>query len=274
MNYRVGPSMDNRPYFNFFRKKIEKFDVDKTLFMNYSTAALLNSQLKNSLFPKDVTHLFVTGGASLIFAVIFIFVPLVFSSTGRIRWPRKTNTLVYFACLGAGFIIIELVYIQIFMKLIGYPLYTYSAVVFALLLAAGLGSFASQRLGIHTSKRFYLAFSGIVITGACLLVAHQSVFDYFLNFSTPIRVLVAMLLIIPQGFFMGMPFPLGILAVEKHPRGAIAWAWALNGLFTVIGGLFCVLFSIFIGFKQTLLVALGLYLLAFFMFAGMRSSKE
>ena len=210
--------------------------------------------------------------AFFVFALIFIFVPLLFSSTGKIKWPRKSSALIYFACLGAGFIIIELVYIQIFMKLIGYPLYTYSAVVFALLLAAGLGSFFSQRLGIHTSKRFSLAFLGIIVTGACLLAIHQNVFHYFLNFSTPIRVMVAMLLIMPHGFFMGMPFPLGILQVEKHPRGAIAWAWALNGLFTVIGGLFCVIFSIFVGFKQTLLVALILYALAFYMYARMRSA--
>ena len=76
--------------------------------------------------PMDVIHLIVTGAISVIFAGVFIGVPLVFSRVGRTRWPGMASTLVYFSCLGAGFIILELTFIQKFMKFIGYPLYTYS----------------------------------------------------------------------------------------------------------------------------------------------------
>jgi hypothetical protein len=63
-----------------------------------------------------------------------------------------------------------------------------------------------------------------------------------------------------------MPFPLGILGLEAKPRGAIAWAWGINGLFTVIGGVSSVILSLIFGFRVSLSIALSLYLVAFALF--------
>lgn len=271
MEYRAAASTDDRPYFNFLRKKIRKFSADPGNYMTYSTAAILNKQLKRSYFPQDVIHLIVTGFASILFTVVFIFVPLFFSRAGKASWQGKASALMYFACLGSGFIIFELVFIQIFMKLIGYPLYTYSTVVFALLLAAGMGSYFSGKIGVAPHFRWKLPFVGVLVTGIALLAVHQSVFELFLQSGEAIRIGVAIALIFPLGFFLGMPFPLGIMTIEKQPTGAIAWAWAMNGLFTVIGGILSVLFSIFYGFRFTLLAALLIYCLAFYLFPKMRS---
>lgn len=271
IEYRVAASTDDRPYFNFLRNKIKKFSAEPGNYMTYSTAAILNKQLKRSYFPQDIIHLIVTGMASLIFCFVFIFVPLFFSKAGKTSWEGKASALLYFSCLGAGFIIFELVFIQIFMKLIGYPLYTYSTVVFAMLLAAGVGSFFSSKAGINPQSRWKVPFVGIFITGIALLALHQSIFQVFLQSSEGVRIAVAIAMIFPLGFFLGMPFPLGILSIEKQPKGAIAWAWAMNGLFTVIGGIASVLLSIFYGFRITLIAALLIYLGAFFLFSRMRA---
>ena len=77
-------------------------------------------------------------------------------------------------------------------------------------------------------------------------------------------------MIFPLAFFLGMPFPLGILAVSGQARGAVAWAWAFNGLFTVVGGLSSVLISIFYGFQNTVIVATAIYMLGFLMFSRIR----
>ena len=272
MEYRAAASTDDQPYFNFLRKKIKKFAADPGNFMTYSTAAILNKQLKRSYFPQDIIHLIVTGLASVIFAVIFIFVPLFFSKAGRATWSGKTSSLMYFSCLGSGFIIFELVFIQIFMKLIGYPLYTYSTVVFAILFAAALGSLYSGKSGIRPEVKWKVPFIGILVTGIILILVHQPVFELFLQSTEAVRIGVAIALIFPLGFFLGMPFPLGILAIEKQPTGAIAWAWAMNGLFTVIGGILSVLLSIYCGFKVTLIAGLLIYCIAFFLFPKMRSA--
>ena len=77
-------------------------------------------------------------------------------------------------------------------------------------------------------------------------------------------------MIFPIGFLLGMPFPLGILAIAHQPRGAIAWAWGMNGLFTVVGGLLSVPISVAFGFNVAILAALGLYALAFAAFRKLR----
>ncbi len=268
--YRVAASTDDKPYFNFLRKSLSLLASDPANYLNFSTASLLNSQLKGGWLPMDVIHLFVTAGASLFFTAVFLFIPLIFSGVGRAKWKGKFASLGYFSCLGAGFIIFELVFIQIFMKLIGYPLYTYSTIVFAMLLAAGVGSAVSGKLGINTARRWYIPFLGILVCSAAILLSYEAYSQLFLQMSVVIRILATIILIFPLGFFLGMPFPLGILTLENQPRGAIPWAWAMNGLFTVVGGLLSVLVSLFYGFKLTFFVAICIYLLAFIVFYRLR----
>jgi spermidine synthase len=266
MPFRIRPATDDRPYFNLLRRRIGILSPDSTRFLNESTAGLLNGQLGGGVIPMDVAHLAVTGAASLVFTAGFVLVPLLASKLGRRRWPGMARAMAYFACLGAGFIIIELVFIQIFMKLIGFPIYTLATVLFTLLLGAGLGSAASTKFAPGATGRWVWPFAGIIVTGVGLALLHRPVFEVFLASPTGVRILAAGVMIFPIGFFLGMPFPLGIQALTRHPREAIAWAWALNALFTVVGGLASVLLSVFIGFTLTLLVAVALYVTALVLF--------
>lgn len=270
VNYRIEASTDNKPYFNFLRKNFNKMEADPENYLNYSTASLLNSQLKKGWIPTDVVHLIVTGGASLFFIILFVLVPLFFSKAGRTSWRGKISSLIFFSCLGAGFIIFELIFIQIFMKLIGYPLYTYSTIVFALLLAAGIGSAISGKVGISPQRRWAVPFVGIFVFSILVLFIYQPYFELFLQSSTLVRIVAASALVFPLGIFLGMPFPLGILTIVKQPQGSIAWAWAMNGLFTVIGGLGSVLLSIFYGFQLTIITAIVFYIVAFFTYSRLR----
>ena len=258
--YRIVATTDDRPYFNFIRRRLSETPVDPERFVRPEVAHLLNSQVeRGGGIPMDVIHLFVTGAVSLAFAFVFILVPLAFSRVGRDPWPGKASTLVYFSCLGAGFIILELTFIQKLWKFIGYPLYTYAIVLFTLLLAAGLGSLSSPRLRVLPAGRWHLPFVGTLACGAFFLVTHGWLFDAALGLPVSLRMLIAGLYLFPIGFFMGMAFPLGVLCVEQRSRGAVAWAWGMNGLFTVIGGLASVLLSLFLGFTVTELIALGIY---------------
>jgi len=260
---RVRPAEDDRPFFNFLRKTARPLRADPSTFVDAATAGMLNSQLRKDRVPMDVIHLIVTAVVSLFFAAVFILVPLFRSERRQMPPAAKYWSMLYFACLGTGFILIELVFIQIFMKLIGYPVYTYALVLLTLLVGAGLGSLASQPLGISPATRWSWPFIGILGYGVLFATLYSPVFDYFLASPDAVRMSVAAVLIVPLGFFLGMPFPLGILIVERHPRGAVAWAWGLNGLFTVIGSLGSVLLGMTIGFQATLLVATAIYAAAF-----------
>lgn len=266
--YRVVASTDNRPYFNFLRKHVAILQEDSSKFVDKSTAAILNEQLRAKIVPMDTIHLFLVGIVSLLFSILFIFIPLKFAAFKKSNnWHGAFSTLSYFACLGSGFIIFELTFIQIFMKLIGNPLYTYSTILFAMLLSAGIGSLFSEKLNITPLHKWQFPFLGIIISSLLIILFHQQFFYLFLSSPIVIRILVSVVLIFPLGFFLGMPFPLGISTIKDLPKGTIAWAWALNGLFTTIGGLLSVLLSIYWGFKETVFVAMIFYILAFILFS-------
>ena len=133
---------------------------------------------------------------------------------------------------------------------------------FTVLFSAGLGSLTAKQLDIDPANRWWWPFAGILLAGLLLWFVHPAIFEMFLASSMPIRILCTALMIFPMSFFMGMAFPLGILAIEKKPRGAIAWAWGMNGLFTNVGGIGAALLSIYLGFKITLLIALLSYIFA------------
>jgi hypothetical protein len=206
----------------------------------------------------------------VLFVILLVLVPLRFSRVGREEGAAAAPLLTYFSCLGAGFIILELVFIQKFMNLIGSPLYTYSTVIFTMLCGAGLGSAASERLGLSPRRHWSRPFLAVIAIGLALVVWYPYISRLVLAQPLAGRIVLSGALLFPLGFFLGMPFPLGILAIQNQPRGAIAWAWGMNGIFTAVGGLLSALLSLEEGFNVTILVALACYAAALSVFARMR----
>lgn len=268
--FRVGPCTDDRPFFNYLSRLYEPVEPDRSVGLDPATANVLNARLQGGWMPKDRMPFAITGSVAIVFALVFTLVPLRVAGVGRRPWPGKFAAMGYFSCLGAGFIIIELVFIQVFMKLVGFPLYTYSVVLCTMLLAAGVGSLLAGYWDISPARRGWVPFAGTLAYGAVLLAVYPAVFELFLASPTPVRIAVAAAMILPIGLFMGMPFPLGVLAVERQPAGAVAWAWAMNGLFTVIGGVVSTLLGIYIGFRAALVMGLLIYAVAWVLFVVMR----
>jgi hypothetical protein len=261
---QIEPATDDRPYFNLYEKTLNPFKNGAIPDMRHIFADS----------PQALVTLYMTAIVATFYAFVFILGPLFFSFAGRQKWHNKLNSLLYFSCLGTGFIMIEFVFIQLFMHLIGSPLYTYSTVLFSMLLGAGLGSFTSAHWKVTPDGRWFIPFMGIFSAMAFMLVLYPNIRDIFVSMSLPIRISIALLFIFPAGFFMGMPFPLGILSLQFEPKGSIAWAWGMNGLFTVIGGLFGIVSSVQWGFNITLLIASGFYALAFWVFSRIRSGLQ
>lgn len=272
--YRAAACTDDKPYFNFLRKTLDVLEEDRQNGLDSSTAKFLNNQLLAQRIPSELVHLVLPGTVGGIAALLAVLVPLLFHRAGAGRHKLKLRSLVYFSCLGCGFIAIELALIQIFMRPIGFPLHTYSLVLFTLLVGAGFGSLSAKSLGIETNRRWYLPFVGLLITGGLFQWLHQDLFDLILAFPLSIRMLLCAGLLLPVGFFLGMPFPLGILSLEGKGPAAIAWAWGMNGLFTVLGGVGTILLTMAVGFNATIWIALGVYVLACITFPKYQCSSS
>jgi uncharacterized membrane protein YagU involved in acid resistance len=269
------PRTDDKPYFDMMRKSLKMLKPDPSIYLDAGTAEIVNEASNYSKgIPMDWIHLVFTGVASLVFMVVFVLVPLRFSNVGREEGSTSFPLLTYFSCLGAGFITLELVFIQKFSHLIGSPLYTYSTVIFTMLVSAGMGSAASEKFGITPQQKWTIPFIGVLVLGTALALLYPELSHVVLGLPLAGRILASGAMIFPLGFFLGMPFPLGILAIAGHPRGAIAWAWGMNGLFTVGGGFAGILISMGYGFNVAIGIALFLYAVAFGVFPRLQRLPE
>lgn len=272
--YDARPATDDRPFLRMLRLSTGPLLVDPRSGVDATTAWALNTRLYHGWLPKDWLHLMGAAAVSVFYGLLFVIVPMMRSSAARTPGAGPAPVLVYFSLLGLGFMTLELVLIQIFIKLIGYPMYAMATVISVMLIAAALGSLASSRIAGADGRRWRTVFIGLLVCGLVMWLLYPVVSTRLLGAGLPSRIAATILLIGPMAFFMGMPFPLGLLELAGRPRGALAWAWSMNGLFTTIGGIASALLSLAFGFRLTILISLGVYALAAVTFARLRQTSD
>jgi predicted MFS family arabinose efflux permease len=156
---------------------------------------------------------------------------------------------------------IEIAFIQKFILFLHHPVYSVTLVLFTFLIAAGFGSAASQRL-IDKRHGQFAPIAGIALLALFYILFFKNLTGVFLDQSAPIKVMVSVLLIMPLGFAMGMPFPLGLQRIASLSPELVPWAWGINGFASVISASLATLIAIHYGFNVLILTAVGLYLLA------------
>ena len=83
--------------------------------------------------------------------------------------------------------------------------------------------------------------------------------------------LITALAIAPAAFLMGMPFPSGLLRLEKRHAPSVRWAWSLNAAASVLGSASAIFLAIYIGLRSTLLVGAALYVCALLVILATRN---
>lgn len=200
----------------------------------------------------------------MLFALGVIVLPLgavlgVLLALGRPRGGggrAYSASLVYFACLGLGFIMVELCLLQNLTLLLGHPIFTLSILLFTLLAAGGLGASQSQRF---ERNKVCLA---VAVLGALYAVLLPKVVPVLLPLELPARIAIAVALIAPLGFAMGMPFPAGLSRVGQGPFPAAPFYWGLNGVLSVVGSVGTMALAVNVGFRAAMLVGCCFYVLA------------
>jgi hypothetical protein len=165
----------------------------------------------------------------------------------------KIAPWLYFFLIGMAYMAVEVVLIQKYGLLIGPSAYSVAVVLLTLLAASGLGSLASKKFSTGA------AFIGIILW----LILDAFVFRHLIyalgDMTVVPRLIAAVVMIFPLGFFMGMPFPKGTLRV----RELIDWGFAVNGAGSVLGATLVLLAAFSYGFTIALTIAAGIYLAAF-----------
>ena len=259
--YLVFPPSDSQPFFRDLRKHFYRLEPDTAGYVPPSTAAFINASLLGSI-PRDRIHLYLLGGLSIGMSALVLLLPLLRTRRRGLRGVIAFPAMLYFACLGAGFIIIEVVLISKFVVVIGFPIYSMATILFTLLVAAGVGSAISARLSRGRVAHAVWIFPVLALLVGGLVVSFPYVRDLALSLGQGARILLGAILVVPLGVCLGIPFPLGIAALRVADPRLIPWAWGVNAFMSVVGSLIAAVVSIRFGFDYALLVAAGMYLLA------------
>lgn len=245
----IEPTYDNSP---FFFNNVRMGEYSKVFTLNYE------SQKTNLGIFVLVVLMVITA----VLVVAFLLVPLVLLRRDVIREAGlgQMKLILYFACLGAGFITVEISLVQKFTLFLGHPVYALAVILFSVLIFSSLGSYLTGRL--PDAELAHWAVRVIAVIWAITLV-YIAVLPYlfynYVSLALPIKVVMAVLFLSPLALVMGMPMPLGIRLTNLKMGALIPWAWGVNGATSVLGSVATFILAISFGFNQALIAGLLVY---------------
>lgn len=253
----IKPATDDKPFFDnnigFSRMTLE--GMKESFAQDEKGIFALKDR------PVAETTLLVILLQTIIVAGLFILLPLrKLKSDGK---PFNKSYLTYFACLGLGYIMLQICMIQKFTMFLGQPVFTLLTVVSTMLVASGFGSMFSHKFVSKSKINLYLIFGLVFLISVLIGFLNPIIFEAGSRWDLWLRIIISILIIAPLGFFMGMPFPLGLSLIDEENKKFIAFAWGINGFFSVIGTVLAMIFAMILGFKIVFIISGIIYLLAF-----------
>ena len=194
---------------------------------------------------------------ALMLSVLFIVLPVM-----RFRKSSgKMPVLLYFGAIGLAFMFAEIILIQKFILFLGHPVFAVSAVLSIMLIASGMGSYFSAKIKA-AAREHQFVFLAIFI----VLFMYALFLTDFLRLNSsllfPVKIAITLLIVGLPAFFMGMPFPLGLKTLSNVHKDKIAWAWGINGFFSVIAAPLALIIAVEAGSFAVILTAALVYLIA------------
>lgn len=252
--FNIGPVTDDKPYFYNFFKFRQVPDILK--YFGKSTQ------------PFGGGGYLILIAAILISIILSLFLILLPLRIKKISLSLKGNYpyIFYFLAIGLGFFFIELPFIQKFILILGKPSYSLSLILFSILLFAGIGSFITNRFKVN----LYWIVVSLVLYVALFLIGFRYLSDFLLSRQLWQRFIYTVLLIMPAGFLMGIPFPLGLSIVKAQRPEIIPWLWAINGCASVVGSISAVIISLHLGYLVVIGLSALLYLASMLSFKFFR----
>jgi hypothetical protein len=242
--YDVSPPDDDRPFF-FHLLKPRDFWRGATggpsTGVNGRALAILGRLLA------------VTG----VLSVAFLVGPLLLTGRRGFRARGRFRFLGYFACLGLGFVLIELPLMQRFVLFLGHPIYALAVVLASLLVFGGAGAFlAGQLAGQRPRAALPVVIGALLLVTVAYRAGLPGLLAGLMGLSATAKVFAAALLLMPLGLLLGMPLPLALRHLARVPDGAplVPWLWAVNGALSVFATVLSTTVAVGFGFSSALLL--------------------
>jgi spermidine synthase len=211
-----------------------------------------------------------TLGVACLTAAVLLVIPVVFGWRAIFsRTPGKLLSVLYFACLGAGYIMVEVGLIAHFVMALGNPTISASVLITGILVFSGLGALVSER--ILPRMRIVMPAVFLMIGGLLLVYAFaiDTVLDDIGALPYGVRLICCFVLIAPPAFLMGFPMPTAMTTLGRLGKDHLfIWAWGVNGCFSVIGAAAAPVIATNFGLAAVIEIAAVAYFLALPAFFG------
>lgn len=221
--FNISAVWDDRPYFSHFIKLATLGE----LFSLRSKGAL-------GLLSFAEPVLAATLAQAVLLCLVLVWLPL-----RRFRpSPSKVHGGTVYFLLGAGFMLAEIAIMEKLGLFLSEPVLAVGVTLAAFLALAGLGGGLARRLLIGGEKP--LKGAGLAAAAvAGILILYLGGLSWILKalIGLPLaaRMVLALVLVSPLAFAMGLPFPLALSDLKQKSYHAVPWAWGLNGCGALIG---------------------------------------
>ena len=202
--------------------------------------------------------------------VVLISIPVAAGwRTAFSHYPGKAQTILYFACLGFGYITVEVGLIAQFIQALANATVSASVLITGMLVFSGIGSFVSEKYA-HSAR---ITLPKILLAIGVLLVSYSVLLNPLLNaiggLPYALRLVCCFALIAPPAFLMGFPMATGMGALTRLKKDSMfLWAWGVNGCFSVIGAALVPIIATSFGLVAVIVTAGAAYLISIPAFFG------
>ncbi len=264
----LGPARDE--FLRAYKFELRPATDDRPFHFHFARLGTLPELLRlrdsggGGLLETGYLTLLVALALSVILGLGLILAPLSALPRPARAAPGTLRMLPYFTAIGLGFLLLEITFLQKYVLLLQHPVVAAATVLASFLIGAGLGSaFAQRHAGHRRAHRVLcLAVAAILLLGIAYLLLFDSLLATLAATSPGTRLLLGVALIAPLAFCLGLPFPLGLAALDAGAPALVPWAWGINGCASVAGAILATLLAIHFGFDAVIAVALGCYALA------------
>jgi predicted membrane-bound spermidine synthase len=189
--------------------------------------------------------------------VLCVIVPLLLTADRGVL-AGTTPLFVFFAGIGLGFMLVEISQMQRLIVFLGHPTYGLSVVLFAMLASSGVGSLVAGRLD-GGGARAVLPVVALVAVLAVFGTVTPLAIRAFEAATTAARIAVAIALLFPIGFLMGMAFPLGMRTATSRAPSLAPWLWGINGATSVCASVVAVAIALHWGIAASFWTGVACY---------------
>ena len=147
-------------------------------------------------------------------------------------------------------------------------------VIFSMLVSSGLGSNFSGRIIGKSEGRLIKALGCVAFGAALLALAVSTLLGALVWLPFGFKVALTVAMIAPLGFVMGMPFPIALQRLERWHAPSVRWAWSLNAASSVLGSVGALVWAIYMGLVQTVILGGFFYLAALAVIARERDPRN